>query len=132
MKMHRVSAFAFAVAVLATLAACDTSIAPTVAQIGGSTSSVNGRSPLIMSPGSFTLAAGSTFQFTSNAPIALQGLLQWNSLDQTVATVSPSGTVLGASAGTTTITVRYADDTTNVASATVTVVGVPATGNRIP
>ena len=134
MTMHRVNTFAVAIIISAfagSLAACDASSSPSIAGLGSSTTS-NGRQQLIVSPSTLTLAAGSNFQLSTNAPTTLQSLLQWSTLNGSVATVSPSGSVQGQSAGTATISVRYSDDTTNVATATITVIGAPATANQIP
>jgi uncharacterized protein YjdB len=128
--MHRVTTLAV-VAVMGLLSACDTSASPTVAGIGGGTS-INGRQPLIVTPSSITLAAGSSFQLATNAPPGLQPLLQWASLDETVVTVSPSGMIEGVGAGTATITVNYSDDTANVGTSIITVIGSPPTAIRLP
>ena len=125
------TATAIALAAVGLTAGCDSSVAPAVAAIGR-TSAVNGRAALIISPGTLTLAAGSTYQLNSNAPTALQNQLQWSSLEPTVASVSPSGSVIGWTAGSATITVRYSDDTVNVGTATITVTGSTNTATRLP
>jgi hypothetical protein len=115
------------------LAACDQSTSPTIAGLGGTTSAQasnpNGSPSLAVVPNRVQLAAGATFQFSTNAPQALQGQVQWSSLQTSVATISPSGLVTAVGAGTTTIVARYAFDTTRSATAIVTVTGTTATGS---
>jgi uncharacterized protein YjdB len=109
------------------LAACDQATLPRIAGLGGTTtaqsSNPNGSPALAVVPSRIQLAAGATFQFATNAPQALQSQVQWNSVQSTVATISPSGLVTAIRAGTTTIVARYAFDTTRVATAIVTVTG---------
>ncbi len=135
--MHRANTLKLAavIAVFAgMLAACDTETSPSVATIGGigGITAINGRERLVISPATVTIATGSIFQLSTNAPPELLLSLEWSSLNGNVATVSPTGTVLGQAAGTARITVRYSDDTLNFAAATITVVGAPSTGNKIP
>lgn len=131
--MFRATLGLIGIATVLANAACDTTLAPAIGGIGGNTSTDStGRAAIVVSPGTLNVAVGSSFQLSTNAPVALQPLLQWSSLDQTIASVSPSGSVFGQAAGTTRILARYSDDTTNVGSATVTVVGTGNTGDRIP
>ena len=76
----------------------------------------------------YDAAVKPSLRMMTNAPQALQSQVQWNSLQSTVATISPSGLVTAIRAGTTTIVARYAFDTTRVATAIVTVTGTTTTG----
>jgi hypothetical protein len=115
-----------------TLAACDSTSSGVIAGLGGSAADSLGRQQLVVSPSKLSLTVGSSFQLSTNAPTTLQSSLQWSVVNQTVATVSPDGAVLGATAGTTSIIVRYADDTTNVGTMTLSVVGAGNTADRAP
>lgn len=128
----RLSRAALASVVLAAAVACDTAVPNRVGTIAGPPTDALGRALLEVSPTDFNLAVGSTFQLTTNAPVDLLPLVQWSVLDQTIASVSPTGVVLGQTAGTTRIVARYSDDTTNAGSAKVTIVGTGNTGDRIP
>lgn len=127
--MYRAALGCFA---LAAAAACDTTLSTQVGSIAAAKNDTTGRAILVVSPGTLNLAVGSTFQLSTNAPASLQPLVQWSSLDQNIASVSPTGSVLGQARGSTRIIARYSDDTTNVGSATITVVGTGNTGDRTP
>jgi hypothetical protein len=131
MKMLRVTALVVAAGFAGMLAACDSTSSGIVAGLGGSTNDSSGRQQLVVSPSAIALTTGSTFQLSASAPTTLQNLLQWSSVNPTVATVSPAGVVLASSAGSTAVSVRYSDDTTNVGTATVTVVGTPSSTNDV-
>jgi hypothetical protein len=119
MRLHRFIALAIGAAALA---ACESTTTPTLAALGG-TASASGstNAPLVISPNTVRLAVNGSTQLTTNAPFALQNQLQWSSLQTTVAETSPTGLVTAVGVGSATITVRYTSDTTNVATATVTV-----------
>lgn len=133
MTMFRATLGMIGIATALGTSACDSTLAPRLGGVGGNTGADStGRTALVVSPATLNVAAGSSFQLSTNAPVDLQPLIQWSSLDQTIATVSPSGSVFGQAAGSTRIVARYSDDTTNAGSATVTVVGSGNTGDRIP
>jgi hypothetical protein len=104
----------------ALLAACDQSGTSILAGLGVTAA---GNAPLVITPNQLTLNVGGTAQLSTNAPLSLQNQVQWSSLESTIVTISPSGSIDAVGPGTATITARYATDTTNVASATVTVTG---------
>jgi uncharacterized protein YjdB len=104
------------------LGACGEAATPVIAGLGdGSTTSGSSTSTLAISPNAVQLTVGAVQQLNTNAPASLQNQVQWNSLQTTIATISPSGLVTALAAGTATITARYSSDTTNVATATVVV-----------
>ena len=88
---------------------------------GGGTNPPFPVTPLLVSPAAVQLPIGTTVQLTTNALPENQSQLQWTSFNTTIATVSQIGLVRGVGAGITTIVVRYAFDTTNVATATINV-----------
>ncbi|HEY5062688.1 MAG TPA: Ig-like domain-containing protein [Gemmatimonadaceae bacterium] len=104
----------------ALLAACDQSGTSILAGLG---ITATGNAPLVITPNQLTLTVGGTAQLSTNAPLNLQTQVQWSSLESTIVTISPSGSIDAVGPGTATITARYATDTTNVGSATVTVTG---------
>jgi hypothetical protein len=105
----------------ALLAACDQSGTFNLVGLGVT---ATGNAPLVITPNQLTLNVGGTAQLRTNAPQSLQNQVQWSSLETTIVTISPSGSIDAVGAGTATIRARYATDTTNVASATVTVTGI--------
>ncbi len=113
---------ALALAAAAALGACGEASSPIIAGLGGgTTTSGTNTSALTISPNAVQLTVGGTQQLNTNAPTSLQSQVQWNSLQTTIATISPSGLVTGVAAGPATVTARYSSDTTNVATATVVV-----------
>ncbi len=131
MRTHPVLILTVATVAAAALAACDQATSPTIAGLGGQTAAsgtIGNAVPLIISPTVVQLGVGASFQFTTNAPVGQQGQVQWNSLQSTVATVSPSGLVNAVAAGTAVIVARFSFDTTNVAVATVIVSGTTTGG----
>lgn len=102
------------------IAACDQSGTSILAGLGVT---ATGNAPLVITPNQLSLTVGGTAQLTTNAPLSLQNQVQWSSLETTVVTISPSGSIDAVGPGTATITARYATDTTNVGSATVSVTG---------
>ena len=109
----------------AAIGACGEAANPTIAGLGGgSTGPGNGTSALAISPNSVQLFPGGTSQLSTNAPAASQNQVQWNSLQTTIATISPTGFVTALAPGTATITARLSSDTANVATATVIVTGL--------
>jgi uncharacterized protein YjdB len=90
--------------------------------VGGSaTSPESTTTPLVITPSQLQLAPGTSAQLSTNAPTAVQSQLRWSSSQTAVASVSSTGLVTGFGTGSASITVRYASDTTNVASATIIV-----------
>jgi Bacterial Ig-like domain (group 2) len=75
--------------------------------------------PLLVSPSAVQMPLGTTVQLTTNALPENQSQLQWISFNPTIATVSQIGLVRAVGVGITSIVVRYAFDTTNVAAATI-------------
>lgn len=120
MRFYTALILTFAASV--TVAACEAGT-PTVAGLGNGSTGGNGSS-LAISPPSVQLLTGATFQFTTNAPASLQSQVQWNSLETTIASISPSGLVTALSPGTATITANYSSDTTKVTTATVVVTSI--------
>lgn len=104
----------------AALLACDQSGAFTLAGLG---TTAAGNAALVISPNKVTLSVGGAAQLSTNAPLNLQTQVQWSSLESTIVTVSPSGLINAVGPGTATVTARFATDTTNVGSATITVTG---------
>ena len=113
-------------ATLTCLAACNQAtepmltIIPTVTN-GGSAGT--GSPTLQVFPNAIQLPVGSSAQLSTNAPLALQNQVQWRALQPSIASVSTSGTVSAFSPGVATVIARYAFDTTQAASTTVTVIG---------
>ena len=120
MRLHTCLILAFAA-----IGACGEAANPTVAGLGGgSTTSGSSTSSLAISPNSVQLVPGATAQLSTNAPAASQSQVQWNSLQTTIATISPTGFVTAVAPGTATITAQLSSDTTHVATATVVVTGL--------
>ncbi len=119
------------------LVACDQATVPTIAGLGGGTGPIGGGGGTGGSNGSTTsitvlpnqtqLIVGGSVQLTTNAPLALQSQIQWTSLQPTVVAVSPSGLATAVAPGTAVVVARFAFDTTQTGSATITVVGTPVT-----
>jgi hypothetical protein len=80
-------------------------------------------------PSSIQLPVGTTAQLSTNAPFTLLNQVQWVALQPTIASVTTSGTVGTLSPGVATIVARYAFDTTQFATSTITVLGpsIPTT-----
>jgi len=117
MRLHWVTALAAAAAV----SACDVLATPRIAGLGAGQAAAAAAPQLVITPTVIQLVVGGTAQIATNAPASIRNQLIWTSQAPLVATVSQTGLVTAASAGTTTITVRYSTDTTNAASATVQV-----------
>jgi len=112
------------------VAACDQRSNPTIAGIvGGSTASdssganTGGATPLAISPSQLALTVGATFPLTTNAPAAFQNQIEWRTAQPNIATVNESGVVTGVAPGTAVVSARYTFDTTQAASAVVSVTG---------
>lgn len=116
------------------ITACDQATSPIVARLGGdspasgssggSTAGTNGTTtPLAIAPNQLGLTVGGTFTLTTNAPVALQNQLEWRSAEPNIAAVSEAGVVTGIAPGTAVVTARYSFDTTQSASAIVSVAG---------
>ena len=122
-------------AAAALVTACDQAATPTIAGLGGGTGPVStgggaggsngGTSTLSVQPNQVQLLVGGSVQLSTNAPLALQSQVQWSSLAPAVVAVSPSGLATAIAPGTAVIVARYAFDTTQAGSATITVVGSP-------
>lgn len=127
----------------AALAACDQAAFPTVAGLGGGTGSqgtgtgggsgtggsqsgtgTGGGSvvTLTITPPTATIVAGTSIQLITNV---FDDQVRWESLNPTVAGVSPSGMVVGLTAGVAPIRVVLLADTTRQAQAVITVLGRP-------
>lgn len=115
------------------LAACDQAATPTIAGLGGGSgpvSSGNGSggssgspSTLAVQPSQVQLLVGNSVQLSTNAPFAMQSQVQWSSLAPAVVAVSPSGLATAVAPGTAVIVARFAFDTTEAGSSTITVIG---------
>jgi uncharacterized protein YjdB len=119
MHMRKQRAFLLALA-LGALIGCDSGNVGTVAGLGGTGGTGNtGNTALTLLPTDVQITVGSTTQLSTNA--GTSSSLQWTSSNTSVATVSSTGLVTGFSVGTATITVRFAADTTNVATSNISV-----------
>lgn len=98
---------------------CDQGVNGFVGVIGGGATG----SRLQVTPSAAQIAVGQTFAFQTNASLTLANQVQWRSLNSQIATVNNNGVVTGIFPGSATIQARFAFDTTQVASAVVTVVG---------
>lgn len=114
--MRKRVAWAVGLAFIGALA-CDDRNADQVAGIGGG-EPVNDTSLTVL-PTSVQISVGSNTQLSTNVGNSSQ--LEWRSSDNNVATVTGTGLVTGRGPGTATIVVRFTADTTNTASATVSV-----------
>lgn len=115
MDMRKQRVFAIGLA-LGALVACDNG--GTVAGLGGGPDT-DGTAALTVLPTDVQITVGSSTQLATNAGTSSQ--LQWTSSNNSVATVSGTGRVTGLAVGTTTITVRFAADTTNAAKSNISV-----------
>lgn len=113
------------VAVGIALTGCDQLPTPILASTAP-TSGTPVTTPLAIVPSQAQLVLGTTMQLTTNASAALQSQLQWQSFQPAIAAVTPAGVVTALSAGTAVVQARFAFDTTQAATATITVVGPPA------
>lgn len=85
-----------------------------------------GGAALTVTPTATSVAVGASTTLTAN-----QTNVEWASLDPTIASVSSGGTVTGLSVGAATIRVRLLSDSTQQATATVTVTQ-SVTGSPLP
>lgn len=97
--------------------ACDDRNVDQVAGIGGG--GQIGDTALTVLPTEVQITVGSSIQLSTNVGNSSQ--LEWRSSNNNVATVTTTGLVTGRGPGTATIVVRFIADTTNSASATVSV-----------
>ena len=117
----------------AALAACTEATEPMLGMIPSATAGSGGGSSssttLKVFPSSIQLPLGSTAQLSTNAPLSLLNQVQWVALQPTIASVTTSGTVGTLSPGVATVVARYAFDTTQFATSTITVLGpsIPTT-----
>jgi hypothetical protein len=117
------------------LAACDQAATPTIAGLGGGTGPITGggttggstgnTASITVLPNQVQLIVGGSVQMSTNAALALQSQVQWSSLQPAIVAVSPSGLATAIAPGTAVIVARFAFDTTQAGSATITVVGTP-------
>jgi hypothetical protein len=103
------------------LAACEVSSTPTVAGLSSTTGASSTAATLVISPSRVQISLGATSQLSTNAPTDLASQLVWTSSLPAVVAVTQLGVVAGLSPGSAVITVRYATDTTNTATAIVDV-----------
>jgi hypothetical protein len=103
---------------------CDTATEPLMLRFGGRQSGGQNGQPFEVFPNAVQIVVGQSAQLQTNLPLSLLNQLQWISSRPTIAPVSPSGQVTGRFPGVVTITARLAFDTTQAATATVTVLGV--------
>jgi uncharacterized protein YjdB len=135
MMMRRLILLSIAAAASFGIAACEQSVTPTIAGLGGQVGTDTSRgggpatSSLVILPSTLQLGVGATFQFGTNAPLSQRSQVEWSSLEPSVVAVSPTGQATAIAPGVATITARFSFDTTHVAVATVTVTGV-ALGSR--
>ena len=97
--------------------ACDDRNVDQVAGIGGGGQISD--TALTVLPTEVQITVGSSIQLSTNVGNSSQ--LEWRSSNNNVATVTTTGLVTGRGPGTATILVRFIADTTNSASATVSV-----------
>jgi hypothetical protein len=135
MMMRRLTLLSIAAAASFGIAACEQSVTPTIAGLGGQVGTDTSRgggpttSSLVIIPSTLQLGVGATFQFGTNAPLSQRSQVEWNSLDPNVVAISPTGQATAIAPGVGTITARFSFDTAHVAVATVNVTGV-AVGSR--
>jgi hypothetical protein len=111
----------FTLAIAACLATgCEQAVAPTVGSLGGRAASTS--STLAISPSTVTVTVGTSVQLSTNAPLAVQNQVEWSSSNTTVATISPTGLLNTFAAGSSVVTARLASDTTQAATAAITVI----------
>lgn len=143
----RHSALLLSILVSAALVGCDQSAFPTVAGLGGgsTTSSGNGTgagtgtgngngtgtgsgtgttTSLVVTPTTATINVGSSIQLIANV---FNDQIRWQSDAPTIAGVSPSGMVVGLNPGVAPIRIVLLADTTRQAVATITVIGTAGT-----
>ena len=108
-----------------TAVACEQSTDTLLLPFGGR-AAINGQNgqPLRILPDVTEIPVGQFAELQTNAPLNLRNQVQWRSSNSNVAAVSSSGRVTGIFPGVATITARFAFDTTQAATATVTVLGV--------
>ncbi len=123
-----------AAAAVSALTACEQAVFPTVAGLGGGSSSSgtgtgtgtgggtntggSTATTLTITPNAATITVGGNIQLITNV---FNDQVRWESMSPTVAGVSPSGLVVGLSAGTAPIRVVLLADTTHQAFASITV-----------
>lgn len=113
------------------LTACESRL-PTVASMGpGSGGATGGNvARVAITPNQATIGVNGSVQLTSNF---FNNEVVWTSLTPNVAGVSSTGLVVGLGAGTGVIRARLVADTTNSATATITVTNTGTTGTtRLP
>lgn len=141
----RRTALLLSILVSAALVGCDQSAFPTVAGLGGGSTTSSGTgtgtgngsgtgtgngsgtgttTTLVITPGSATINVGGSIQLIANV---FNDQVRWQSDAPTIAGVSPSGMVVGLNPGVAPIRVVLLADTTRQAVATITVTGTAGT-----
>jgi len=122
------------IATAVTLAACTEATEPMLGMIPSATTGSGGgnggsATTLKVFPSSIQLPVGTTAQLSTNAPLSLLNQVQWVALQPTIASVTTNGTVGTLSPGVAIVVARYAFDTTQFATSTITVLGpsIPTT-----
>ena len=110
-----------AVGVIACEQSTDTLLLPFGSR--GSGTGQNGP-PLEVLPRATQIPVGQFAELRTNAPLSLVNQVQWRSSNSSIAAVSAAGRVTGLLPGIATVTARFAFDTTQAATATVTVLGI--------
>lgn len=110
--------------VVLTLVACDQGASTLLIPFGGRTAIGSGNQSLQVVPSAAQIPVGQLAQLQTNAPLSLLNQVQWRSSNPNIAAVNATGGVTGIFPGIATITARFAFDTTQAATATVTVLGV--------
>jgi uncharacterized protein YjdB len=120
--MRRFILFGIACCLVLAATGCDQATSPRLANLLRGTVGQTGSLQVL--PNHVQVVTGQTFQLQTNAPLSLANQVQWASSQPAIAAVNTSGVVTGLFPGTATITARFAFDTTQAASATVTVLGI--------
>jgi uncharacterized protein YjdB len=123
--MRHITALVGLAWLIGTAIACDQATSPTLIPFGGRATGGQNRQALQVFPDQVQLTVGQTAQLQTNAPLSMSSQLQWRSSNPNIATVTPAGRVTGVFPGVASITARFAFDTTQAATATVTVLGIP-------
>jgi len=113
MMMRRLTLLSIAAAATFGIAACEQSVTPTIAGLGGQvgTDTSHGGGPatssLVIVPGTRQLGVGATFQLGTNAALSQRSQIEWNSLNPNVVAISPTGQATAIAPGVGTITARF-------------------------
>ena len=121
---YSIRAVGIALLLGASITGCDQAADPLLLPFNGGLNGGQKGQTLVVQPNEVQLAVGQIAQLQTNAPLSLLNQVQWFSSRPTIAAVGPSGRVTGLFPGIATITARFAFDTTQAATATVTVLGI--------